>query len=49
MYLWINYFLFEELDAKDYDRAREVMRELFKVSPTQGVFVFESVDHGGEV
>jgi crooked neck len=33
VYLWINYFLFEELDAEDYDRAREVMRELLKLVP----------------
>jgi crooked neck len=33
VYLWINYFLFEELDAKDFDRAREIMRELLKLVP----------------
>jgi crooked neck len=33
VYLWINYFLFEELDAEDYERAREVMRELLKLVP----------------
>jgi crooked neck len=33
IYLWINYALYEELDAKDYERARQVYREAIKLIP----------------
>jgi crooked neck len=33
IYLWINYALFEELEAKDNERAREVYRECLKLVP----------------
>jgi crooked neck len=33
IYLWINYALFEELEAADPERAREVYRECLKLVP----------------
>ncbi|KAG6520037.1 crooked neck-like protein 1 [Zingiber officinale] len=33
IYLWINYALYEELDAQDMDRTREVYRECLKLIP----------------
>ncbi|KAG6516889.1 hypothetical protein ZIOFF_020263 [Zingiber officinale] len=33
IYLWINYSLYEELDAQDMDRTREVYRECLKLIP----------------
>uniref|UniRef100_A0A0E0M6K2 Pre-mRNA-splicing factor Syf1-like N-terminal HAT-repeats domain-containing protein n=1 Tax=Oryza punctata TaxID=4537 RepID=A0A0E0M6K2_ORYPU len=33
IYLWINYALFEELDAEDVPRARDVYRECLKTIP----------------
>ncbi|KAF5189338.1 Pre-mrna-splicing factor clf1, partial [Thalictrum thalictroides] len=33
IYLWINYALYEELDAQDTDRTREVYRECLKLIP----------------
>ncbi|KAH7682363.1 crooked neck protein [Dioscorea alata] len=33
IYLWINYALYEELDAKDMDRTRDVYRECLKLIP----------------
>jgi crooked neck len=33
IYLWINYALYEELDAKDYERARQVYQEAMKLIP----------------
>ncbi|PIA42192.1 hypothetical protein AQUCO_02100217v1 [Aquilegia coerulea] len=33
IYLWINYALYEELDAQDTDRTREVYRECLKRIP----------------
>ncbi|KAG8075638.1 hypothetical protein GUJ93_ZPchr0006g45936 [Zizania palustris] len=33
IYLWINYALYEELDAKDMERTREVYRECLKLIP----------------
>ncbi|XP_051224876.1 uncharacterized protein [Lolium perenne] len=33
IYLWINYALYEELDAQDMGRAREVYRECLKLIP----------------
>ncbi|KAL9224680.1 hypothetical protein vseg_000692 [Gypsophila vaccaria] len=33
IYLWINYALYEELEAQDMERAREVYRECLKLIP----------------
>jgi crooked neck len=33
VYLWVKYALFEELDANDRDRAREVLRAALKLVP----------------
>ncbi|KAG0476689.1 hypothetical protein HPP92_013530 [Vanilla planifolia] len=33
IYLWINYALYEELDAEDMDRTRDVFRECLKLIP----------------
>ncbi|KAJ4974527.1 hypothetical protein NE237_007701 [Protea cynaroides] len=33
IYLWINYALYEELDAEDMERTREVYRECLKLIP----------------
>ncbi|XP_047090034.1 crooked neck-like protein 1 [Lolium rigidum] len=33
IYLWINYALYEELDAQDMERTREVYRECLKLIP----------------
>ncbi|XP_074567054.1 uncharacterized protein LOC141823689 [Curcuma longa] len=33
IYLWINYALYEELEAQDMDRTREVYRECLKLIP----------------
>ncbi|XP_068667558.1 uncharacterized protein [Aristolochia californica] len=33
IYLWINYALYEELEAEDMERAREVYRECLKLIP----------------
>lgn len=33
VYLWVKYALFEELDARDRDRAREVLRAALKLVP----------------
>ncbi|KAI3421444.1 uncharacterized protein J3R85_012256, partial [Psidium guajava] len=35
IYLWINYALYEELDAEDMERARDVYRECLKLIPHQ--------------
>lgn len=42
IYLWIRYALFEELDAQDPDRAREVYRACLKLVPHQH-FTFAKV------
>lgn len=42
IYLWIKYALFEELDAGDVDRAREVYRAALKLVPHQ-LFTFSKV------
>jgi hypothetical protein len=34
IYLWINYAIFEELQAKDMERTREVYRQMLKVVNT---------------
>jgi crooked neck len=33
IYLWINYALYEELEAKDYERARQIYQEAIKLIP----------------
>ena len=33
IYLWINYALYEELEAKDYDRARQVYEACLQIIP----------------
>lgn len=33
IYIWINYALYEELEAKDYERAREIYRTIIKLIP----------------
>ncbi|MQL94752.1 hypothetical protein Taro_027432, partial [Colocasia esculenta] len=33
IYMWINYALYEELDAQDMDRTRDVYRECLKLIP----------------
>lgn len=35
IYLWINYALYEELDAEDMERTRDVYRECLKLIPHQ--------------
>ncbi|KJE90514.1 HAT repeat-containing protein [Capsaspora owczarzaki ATCC 30864] len=42
IYLWIYYALFEELDAKDMDRTREVYRAVIKLIPHK-VFTFSKI------
>ena len=42
IYLWIKYALFEELDAEEPDRAREVYRACLKLIPHQ-LFTFSKV------
>lgn len=42
IYLWIKYALFEELDAGDVDRAREVYRTCLKLLPHQN-FTFSKI------
>eukprot|EP01130_Rhizamoeba_saxonica_P018126 TRINITY_DN8988_c0_g1_i1.p1 TRINITY_DN8988_c0_g1~~TRINITY_DN8988_c0_g1_i1.p1 ORF type:complete len:669 (-),score=159.62 TRINITY_DN8988_c0_g1_i1:9-1982(-) len=33
IYLWINYALYEEMETKDYNRAREVYNTIMKIIP----------------
>ena len=33
IYLWLNYALYEELETKDYERARQVYQEALKLIP----------------
>ena len=42
IYLWINYALFEELEAQDVDRTREVHRACLKLIPHKA-FTFAKV------
>jgi len=42
VYLWINYALFEELEAEDLDRTREVYRECLRLIPHK-TFSFSKV------
>ena len=43
IYLWVRYALYEELDAEDADRAREVYRACLKLIPHQQ-FTFAKVE-----
>ena len=45
IYLWINYALFEELEAQDTDRTREVYRACLKLIPHKA-FTFAKVLFG---
>ena len=42
IYLWINYALFEELEAEDYNRTRQVYQECLKMIPHQS-FTFAKI------
>ncbi|GAB4857491.1 Crooked neck-like protein 1 [Ancistrocladus abbreviatus] len=42
IYLWINYALYEELDAQDMDRTRDVYRECLNLIP-HGKFSFAKI------
>ena len=42
IYLWINYALFEELEAEDYDRTRQVYQECLKIIPHES-FTFAKI------
>jgi len=42
IYLWINYALFEELQAKDAERTREVYTEVLKIIPHK-IFSFSKL------
>jgi len=42
IYLWINYALFEELEAQDAERTREVYRACLKLIPHKA-FTFAKV------
>jgi hypothetical protein len=42
IYLWIKYALFEELEAENPERAREVYRACLKLIPHQ-IFTFSKV------
>lgn len=46
IYLWINYALWEELDARDSERTREVYRECLKLIPHKA-FTFGKVSEAG--
>ena len=48
IYLWINYALFEELEAQDMDRTREVYRACLKLIPHKA-FTFAKVLFGVNV
>lgn len=43
IYLWINYALFEEIEAEDFDRTREVYRACLKLIPHK-IFTFAKVN-----
>ena len=45
IFLWIKYALFEELDAEEPDRAREVYRACLKLVPHH-LFTFSKVRGG---
>lgn len=42
IYLWINYALYEELESKDYERARQVYQEAIKLIPHKA-FTFAKI------
>lgn len=42
IYLWINYAVYEELNAKDYDRCQQVYDQMIKVIPHEK-FTFSKV------
>eukprot|EP01111_Echinosteliopsis_oligospora_P009984 TRINITY_DN3023_c0_g1_i2.p1 TRINITY_DN3023_c0_g1~~TRINITY_DN3023_c0_g1_i2.p1 ORF type:complete len:681 (-),score=170.49 TRINITY_DN3023_c0_g1_i2:88-2130(-) len=42
LYLWINYALYEELETKDIDKAREVYKECVKLVPHK-IFSFSKL------
>lgn len=42
IYLWINYALYEELEAQDMDRTRDVYRECLKLIPHK-IFSFAKI------
>ncbi|KAG5879664.1 hypothetical protein JTB14_021467 [Gonioctena quinquepunctata] len=42
IYLWINYALFEELEAKDYERTRQVYKACLELLPHK-VFTFSKI------
>lgn len=42
IYLWINYALFEELEAEDQERTREVYRACLKLIPHK-MFTFAKI------
>nr|CAG4640657.1 EOG090X01R1 [Eulimnadia texana] len=42
IYLWINYALFEELDAEDMDRARQVFKACLEIIPHR-IFTFAKI------
>jgi len=42
IYLWINYALFEELEAEDFDRTRQVYQECLKIIPHES-FTFAKI------
>lgn len=42
IYLWINYALYEELEAEDYDKTRNVYESCLKLIPHR-IFTFAKV------
>lgn len=42
IYLWINYAVFEELEARDYDRVRQVYKACLELLPHK-VFTFSKI------
>lgn len=42
IYLWINYALFEELEAEDMERTRQVYRAALQLIPHK-IFTFSKV------
>ncbi|CAG9859202.1 unnamed protein product [Phyllotreta striolata] len=42
IYLWINYALFEELEAKDYERTRQVYKACLEILPHK-TFTFSKI------
>ncbi len=46
IYLWINYALFEELEAQDAERTREVYRACLKLIPHKAFTFAKASPHG---